>query len=204
MSPLCSTVSSAEDDPSLPSMCSMPALPSVAAFGTPNPPQDLNGSDKVMPLLAHWTDPKTGELLEIKSLKGGLAWPVQGAVSSPFGLREMGRRVRVHEGIDIPVPQGTPVQASRTGLVEEAATLNGYGKTVIIEHGNGLKTLYAHCSELLVQPGQKVETGQVIAYAGSTGRATSSHVHFGVMIADKFCDPSPHLRPQTWLAKKSQ
>jgi murein DD-endopeptidase MepM/ murein hydrolase activator NlpD len=95
----------------------------------------------------------------------------------------------MHRGIDILVPKGTPVQAAAAGVVHEAREFNGYGQTVILDHGDGTQTLYAHCSELTVRKGEKVERGQAIAYAGDTGRATTHHVHFGVMVSGSFRDP---------------
>jgi murein DD-endopeptidase MepM/ murein hydrolase activator NlpD len=102
----------------------------------------------------------------------------------------------MHEGIDIPVPRGTPVQAALAGMVSEARMYNGYGRTVIIEHGNGLRTLYAHCSKLAVKRGEQVETGQVIAYTGNTGRSTASHLHFGVIVSGVYRDPVTLLEPE--------
>jgi murein DD-endopeptidase MepM/ murein hydrolase activator NlpD len=132
-----------------------------------------------------------------------LTWPVRGKVSSGYGLRGTGLRKRMHNGIDIPVPQGTPIQAALAGVVAEAREYNGYGQTVILDHGNGTKTLYAHCSGFAVKQGEQVEQGQVIAYAGNTGRATTSHLHFGVMIEGSFQDPRALLKdkPQQ-LAQK--
>jgi murein DD-endopeptidase MepM/ murein hydrolase activator NlpD len=132
-----------------------------------------------------------------------LVWPVRGKVSSGYGLRGTGLRKRMHQGIDIPVPMGTPIQAASAGTVAEARVYNGYGQTVILDHGKGMRTLYAHCSELAVKRGERVEQGQVIAYAGSTGRATTSHLHFGVMMEGAFQDPRALLKdkPQQ-LAQK--
>jgi murein DD-endopeptidase MepM/ murein hydrolase activator NlpD len=115
---------------------------------------------------------------------------VRGEISSAFGWRGAGRRRALHEGIDIPVPRGTPVQAALPGVVSEARAYNGYGNTVILDHGFGTKTLYAHCSKITVKGGEYVEAGQIIAYAGNTGRSTTSHLHFGVIVAGVFRDPA--------------
>jgi len=104
-------------------------------------------------------------------------------------------------GIDIPVPSGTPIRAAAPGIVEEARTYSGYGHTVIINHENGMKTLYAHCSSLVVKRGDRVESGQIIAYAGSTGRATASHLHFGVIIEGRYHDPMAYLKESMQLAR---
>lgn len=160
-----------------------------------------------MPCLAAWTNEsaarnnKKGIVFGDSSmspvdpaLSAILAWPVRGRVSSTFGPRGSGTRIRMHQGIDIPVPRGTPVQAAKAGTVLEARVYNGYGNTVILDHGDGVQTLYAHCSELAVKEGDAVQLGQVIAYAGDTGRATTSHVHFGVMLSGTFRNPSDLLR----------
>ncbi|MBE3574299.1 MAG: peptidoglycan DD-metalloendopeptidase family protein [Firmicutes bacterium] len=116
---------------------------------------------------------------------GGLQpfiWPVQGPITSPYGYRVhpiLGRAI-LHTGIDIAVPYGTPVRAVAAGDVVMAGWVNGYGKTVVIDHGNGISTLYGHNSILLVQAGEQVQQGEVIARAGATGLATGPHVHFEV------------------------
>ena len=193
----------AEGTTCIPTLPSVPNLPSVQAFGTPNPPV-AKEAIKVMPRLLSWKeDIQTENILTLDPRNTHFAWPVLGKVSSGYGLRGKGSRVRMHQGIDIPVPKGTPIQASGSGVVLEARVYNGYGKTVILDHGNGTKTLYAHCSELLVKQGEQVELGQVIAYVGDTGRATTAHVHFGVMVAGTFRDPSALLKNRSQqFAKK--
>jgi len=125
-----------------------------------------------------------------------LFWPVRGKITSGFGLRGEGVHVRVHKGVDIPVPNGTPIQAAAAGVVVEARWFTGYGNTVIIDHENGLQTLYAHCSDLAAKKGEQVESGQVIAYVGNTGRASTHHVHFGVIIEGTFRDPVTYLKEE--------
>ena len=114
---------------------------------------------------------------------GKLIWPVDGGwVSSEYGWRIspiFGDR-RFHSGIDIAVPTGTPVKAVADGKVLESRWINGYGYTVILDHGSGISTLYAHNSRLLVKPGQSVKLGFVVSKAGSTGWSTGPHVHFEV------------------------
>ncbi|MDR1978646.1 MAG: M23 family metallopeptidase, partial [Synergistaceae bacterium] len=182
----------AEEAPQPPDLASIPPLPSLQVFGTPSPPkidQDIVG---VMPDMTFWrkSAPAVPKAIPVDPDKyGALAWPVRGKVSSGYGLRGTGLRKRMHKGIDIPVPEGTPVQAASAGVVAKAQEFNGYGQTIILDHGNGTQTLYAHCSDLAVKQGEHVDQGQVIAYAGSTGRATTSHVHFGVMVEGAFRDP---------------
>jgi murein DD-endopeptidase MepM/ murein hydrolase activator NlpD len=106
---------------------------------------------------------------------GLFIWPVKGKVVSDFGSREQQR----HLGIDIRAANGTPVLAARTGkVIYSGATLPGYGNVVIIEHDRDFSTVYAHNSINLVKDGITVQKGQIIAYVGSTGRSTASHLHF--------------------------
>ena len=119
----------------------------------------------------------------------GLIWPVHGPVTSTFGWRWG----RMHEGIDIAVPSGTPVVAAGSGTVISAGWLGGYGNLVVIDHGNGLATAYGHNSSLAVGVGQSVAQGQVIAYSGSTGHSTGPHVHFEVRVNGSAVDPLGYL-----------
>ena len=119
----------------------------------------------------------------------GLIWPVHGPVTSGFGWRWG----RMHEGIDIAVPSGTPVVASAAGTVIHAGWLGGYGNLVVVDHGNGLATAYAHNSGFAAGVGQGVAQGQVIAYSGSTGNSSGPHVHFEVRINGAAVDPLGYL-----------
>lgn len=127
---------------------------------------------------------------------GAMIWPVNGVVTSPYGYRThpiFGTTI-YHSGIDIGVDYGTPVHAADGGVVVEAGWISGYGYAVIIDHGNGLSTLYGHNQELAVSEGQSVSQGQVIAYAGSTGNSTGPHVHFEVRAnGGDPVDPSAYL-----------
>lgn len=99
-----------------------------------------------------------------------------------------------HYGIDIGMPMGTPICATKDGTVSSAIySTSGYGYHIIIDHGDGVQTLYAHCSELLVSTGATVTKGQVIAKVGSTGNSTGPHCHFEVRINGERVDPSPYL-----------
>ncbi|WP_217634931.1 M23 family metallopeptidase [Micromonospora pattaloongensis] len=111
-------------------------------------------------------------------------------MSSEFGPR-WGRQ---HEGIDIAAAAGTPVRAAAGGVVRKASWYGDYGNTVIIDHGGGVSTLYAHNSALSVRPGQRVEAGQEIAAVGSTGDSTGPHLHFEVEVEGRPVDPRPWLR----------
>jgi murein DD-endopeptidase MepM/ murein hydrolase activator NlpD len=119
----------------------------------------------------------------------GLVWPVSGPITSGFGTRWG----RMHEGIDIAVPSGTPVHAAASGTVIYAAWMTGYGNLVVLDHGNGLATAYAHNSSLLVSVGQHVSQGQTISLSGSTGHSTGPHVHFEVRVNGVAVDPLGYL-----------
>jgi murein DD-endopeptidase MepM/ murein hydrolase activator NlpD len=120
---------------------------------------------------------------------GILGWPVSGPVVSGFGMRWG----RMHEGIDITCPTGTPVRAAGDGTVIWASWRGGYGNAVVIDHGGGLATLYAHNSAFASSVGQSVVRGQVIAYAGSTGNSSGPHVHFEVRVNGTAVDPLGYL-----------
>jgi murein DD-endopeptidase MepM/ murein hydrolase activator NlpD len=120
---------------------------------------------------------------------GRLSWPVSGPVTSGFGMRWG----HMHEGIDIGVGQGTPVHAAAAGTVIYAGWMEGYGNLVVIDHGNGLSTAYAHNSSLASSVGQRVAGGQVVAYSGSTGHSTGPHVHFEVRVNGTAVDPLGYL-----------
>jgi murein DD-endopeptidase MepM/ murein hydrolase activator NlpD len=120
---------------------------------------------------------------------GMLAWPVSGPVTSGFGPRWG----RMHEGIDIAVPLGTPVRAAAAGTVIYAAWLGGYGNLVVVDHGGGLSTAYAHNSSLATSVGQAVAAGQVVSYSGSTGNSSGPHVHFEVRVNSSAVDPLGYL-----------
>jgi murein DD-endopeptidase MepM/ murein hydrolase activator NlpD len=119
----------------------------------------------------------------------GFVWPVSGPVVSGFGMRWG----RMHEGIDISVGEGTPVAASAAGTVIYAGWLGGYGNLVVVDHGGGISTAYAHNSSYASSVGQSVEQGQVIAYSGNTGNSSGPHVHFEVRLNGSAVDPLGYL-----------
>jgi murein DD-endopeptidase MepM/ murein hydrolase activator NlpD len=102
---------------------------------------------------------------------------------------------KLHEGIDIAAPMGTPIHAAAAGVVIWAGPRNGYGNAVIIDHGSGVGTVYAHQSRVGVVVGQHVSSGQVIGYVGQTGLAASPHCHFEVRIGGHTYDPLAYVRP---------
>ncbi len=124
---------------------------------------------------------------------GDMVWPANGKVTSPYGWRNG----RMHEGIDIGAPQGTPMYAADSGTVSlMKSDPDGYGYYIVINHGNGLSTLYAHMyrSTVTVSLGQKVRKGQRIASVGNNGRSTGPHLHFEVHKNGNPVDPMPYLR----------
>jgi murein DD-endopeptidase MepM/ murein hydrolase activator NlpD len=120
---------------------------------------------------------------------GGFIWPVQGTLTSPYGPRWG----RIHEGIDIAAPTGTPLVAAAAGRVILSGWSGGYGYLVVLDHGNGIATAYAHNSSLVAGVGQDVVQGQLIAYVGNTGNSFGSHVHFEVRISGSPVDPLGYL-----------
>lgn len=126
---------------------------------------------------------------------GQLGWPVSGEITSPYGYRvhPIWGTTIYHSGIDIGVDEGTPVHAADGGVVVWSGWMGGYGYAVVIDHGNGISTLYGHNSELAVDEGQSVAKGQVISYAGSTGNSTGPHVHFEVRVNGDPVDPMGYL-----------
>ncbi|OLA93824.1 MAG: hypothetical protein BHW64_05955 [Candidatus Melainabacteria bacterium LEY3_CP_29_8] len=132
-------------------------------------------------------------------LATGFIWPLRGPITSPFGYRihPIFKTRIFHSGIDIGVPMGTPVKASNSGRVMYVGWYGGYGKVVIIDHGqyNGkaISTLYAHLSSYNVSVGQKISQGQKIGNAGSTGYSTGPHLHFEVRVRGQVQNPLNYI-----------
>ncbi len=121
--------------------------------------------------------------------KAGMSWPVRGPVTSPYGYRWG----RLHAGIDIGAGSGTPIRAAKAGQVVFSGVMNGYGNVIVINHGGGLSTLYAHQSRLGARDGQSVAQGDVIGAVGSTGRSTGPHLHFETRVGGSPQNPRPYL-----------
>ena len=131
--------------------------------------------------------------LMIRSLP--ISSPVSGTVTSGFGMRNhpiLGGR-RAHKGLDIAAPTGTEIFAPGRGTVVFSGRKNGYGNTIIVDHGYGYTTLYGHCSKLLVEEGATVSRGDVIALVGSTGRSTGPHLHYEVRINGDHMNPGAFI-----------
>jgi murein DD-endopeptidase MepM/ murein hydrolase activator NlpD len=119
----------------------------------------------------------------------GMVWPVSGPVTSGFGWRWG----RMHEGIDIAAPTGAPIRATAAGTVIYAGWMSGYGQLVVVDHGGGVATAYAHMSSMAAGVGQGVGQGQVIGYVGCTGHCFGSHLHFEVRVNGSAVDPLRYL-----------
>lgn len=128
-------------------------------------------------------------------------WPVNGRLLSRFGERTdpFSGEGAFHKGVDISAPMGTPVHAAADGIVLQAEYGSGWGKSVVIDHGNGMRTLYAHLSRYAVVPGQEIRRGEVLGYSGMTGRATSPHLHFEVRLGGAAVNPYPYLTRSAML-----
>ncbi len=126
---------------------------------------------------------------------GAMIWPITGPITSEFGWRNhpiFGGQ-RFHSGVDIGGEYGLPIHAAQGGIVSHAGWIDGYGNTVMIEHGGGIVTLYGHNESLAVSVGQQVNQGDVIAYCGSTGNSTGPHCHFEVRMNGEPVSPFNYL-----------
>lgn len=117
------------------------------------------------------------------------------ALTSNYGARNdpFNGRTRMHKGIDIPGPVGTPIFATADGIVSRSQWVNGYGNLVEISHGNDTETRYGHLSRLVVKPNERVRRGQLIGLMGSTGRSTGSHLHYEIRISGAAINPLPFV-----------
>jgi murein DD-endopeptidase MepM/ murein hydrolase activator NlpD len=120
-----------------------------------------------------------------------MSMPVDGRLTSDYGFRTdpLTGSSKFHDGIDLAAPAGTPFRAAASGTVVFSGELSGYGNTVVLEHENGGRTLYAHASRILVRAGDRVKAGQEIGQVGSTGRSTGPHLHFETLVSGQNIDP---------------
>jgi murein DD-endopeptidase MepM/ murein hydrolase activator NlpD len=126
--------------------------------------------------------------------------PTQGWLSSSFArsrLHPVLHTSRRHEGIDVMAPMGSPIEAPAAGIVRETGWKAGYGLTVILDHGYGIRTLFAHTSKILVKPGQRLVRGQRLALVGNSGLATGPHLHYEVHVNGRAVDPMKYVVPET-------
>jgi len=123
------------------------------------------------------------------------AWPVDGRLLSSFGERTdpFSGEGAVHTGVDLSAPMGTPVHAAADGIVAHASWGGHYGNLVVIDHGNGMQTWYAHLSRFLVVPGQEIRRGDILGRSGATGRVTAPHLHYEVRVGGTPVNPYKYL-----------
>lgn len=135
-----------------------------------------------------------------------LGYPVEGPITSGFGRRidPFTGKLAFHPGVDIQTNSGSKVKATADGVVLRAAYDKGYGRYVLIDHGNGFKTIYGHNRKLLVKAGQHVIRGQVISLSGSTGRSTGPHLHYEVRYKNKLVNPKTYVLVASKLAAQAQ
>jgi murein DD-endopeptidase MepM/ murein hydrolase activator NlpD len=164
---------------------------SADGAGASGEPSSGNGRKKKQDGDKQTGDRKDGAGPPREAAAPALAWPIQGLITAPFGRR--GREDR-HEGIDIDGQTGDPIRAAASGTVVFAGTHGDYGRTVVIDHGEGLRTIYAHASSLKVQEGDPVRVGETIAEVGHSGNARGSHLHFEVRRDGRAVNPMPYLR----------
>jgi len=140
---------------------------------------------------------RAGAVLALLLALGACAvprWPLDGPMTSPYGVRVRGAILpSVHRGVDIGVPDGTPVRTMMRGRVRFAGTMSGYGQVVWIDHGPDLLTVYAHLSRIDVTAGEEVRDRQVIGLSGRSGSATGPHLHFEGWRWGRPRDPVPLL-----------
>jgi murein DD-endopeptidase MepM/ murein hydrolase activator NlpD len=134
---------------------------------------------------------ESGAKTESPGVAAGFRWPVRGRVIAGFGPKPNGIQ---NDGINLAVPEGTPVKAADDGVVAYAGNeLKGYGNLVLVRHSNGFVTAYAHASEIMVKRGDAVKRGQVIAKSGQTGSVASPQLHFEIRKGATPVDPSQYL-----------
>jgi murein DD-endopeptidase MepM/ murein hydrolase activator NlpD len=128
-------------------------------------------------------------------------WPVNGRLLSRYGERQdpFSGEGAMHTGVDISAPMGTPVHCAADGIVAYSEYSAGYGRVVIVDHGNGMTTRYAHLSKFEVIPGQEIRRGEILGYSGASGRVTSPHLHFEVRLGGSPVNPYPYLTRSAML-----
>ena len=165
------------------------SLPSSMVDLDPKTLERVNGENKRLEALFQKTRRE-------KLWNGRFLQPVPGEISTPFGLRRVINRQNKnpHSGVDLRAGEGTPVLASNAGFVVMVDDLFFSGKSVVLDHGQGIYSMYFHLSEILARGGEKISKGDVLGQVGSTGRSTGPHLHWGVRIHGSKVDPFSLLR----------
>ena len=172
-------------------------------------PADISAEGKLVPTFAESVQDydflRSTNLLALPSRNSGRLrppgaqpsmWPVQGPITGPFGRRSdpFSEEGAFHKGVDISVPSGTPVHVTADGMVMQAEMVTGgYGRLVVVDHGGGIQTYYAHLSRIYVHAGQEVRRGELLGAAGSTGRVTAPHLHYEVRVGGTPMNPRRYL-----------
>lgn len=141
--------------------------------------------------VANVEKPRPQKAVKVGKANGPLSWPLRGVLYARFGRKGK----EAHDGIDLAAPAGTPVTTAAAGTALYAGEQKGYGLIVIVQHDDGLITLYAHNRDVRVKTGQKVRVGQVVATVGDSGKTTGPHLHFEVRNAGVPVDPLEYLGP---------
>jgi len=171
----------------------------VAAVAT-TAATDLAGEQQFKALFQTWKKFDGGSQTSIVSIPS--VQPVTKLMfTSNFGIRSdpFQGTARMHAGVDIPGPIGTPIYATADGIIAHADRQGGYGNLVEVNHGKGIATRYGHLSKILVSDGARVTRGQLIGLMGSTGRSTGSHLHYEVRIDGHAVNPIPFLTTADYL-----
>jgi len=172
-------------------------------------PADISAEGKLVPTFAESVQDydflRTTNLLALPTRNSGRLrppgaqpsmWPVQGLITGPFGKRSdpFSDEGAFHKGVDISVPSGTAVHVTADGMVMQAEMVTGgYGRLVVVDHGGGTQTYYAHLSRIYVHAGQEVRRGDLVGAAGSTGRVTAPHLHYEVRVGGTPQNPRRYL-----------
>ena len=126
-------------------------------------------------------------------------WPVDGRLLGGFGPRQdpfSGEGQEIHKGVDISAPTGTPIHVAADGVVRIADMESGFGRLVVIDHGGGIETWYAHLSKFYVHQGQEIRRGELLGAVGTSGRVTAPHLHYEVHVNGKAVDPLKYVLPE--------
>jgi murein DD-endopeptidase MepM/ murein hydrolase activator NlpD len=170
-------------------LCSVCANPLALVGGPSEAVRGAHASEQLAVLL------RAAELsARIDRFGQGFVWPLHGRISSHFGWRNVSvAGNRFHGGVDIAAPSGTPIRAARGGVVTRSGWVGAYGYLVVLDHGGGWETRYAHLSRIDVRVGERVAQGAVVGLVGSTGASTGPHLHFEIRRDGLALDPLAYL-----------